>query len=228
MTIDTRSTPHLPAAYSTVHRVAGLVLAGGEGRRMGGQDKGLLPYQGVPLALHAARRLAAQACLVLISANRHLEEYRGFGYPVVQDTLPGFNGPLAGILAAMAALDTLATDGEPPAYLAVVPCDTPHFPADLVPRLLAATSGGKAIAHAAAGGRNHYACALLRTDLAADLSAYLADGGRSLRGWYERHGAATVIFADPDAFANLNSPDSLLAAEALEMRKKPQEKTQKH
>lgn len=187
--------------------VAGLVLAGGEGRRMGGLDKGLLLHHGIPLALHAARRLEEQVGRVVISANRHLEDYRRFGYPVVQDAQPGFNGPLAGILAA---LDTLATSDAPPQFLVVVPCDTPNFPADLAVCLHRALTGsGAALALAEAGGRQHYACALLRTNLAADLAAYLAGGGRSIRGWHERFATAVVPFPDPDAFANLNTAEAL-------------------
>ncbi len=108
----------------------GLVLAGGRGSRMGGVDKGLQPFDGVPLALHALRRLRLQLDDVAINANRHLDDYAAFGAPVWPDDVEGRPGPLAGFLSALVRCPT--------PWLLTVPCDTPRFPADLAERMTAA------------------------------------------------------------------------------------------
>lgn len=132
--------------------VTGLVLCGGRGQRMGGADKGLLTLRGVPLALAVAKSLSSQAGAVWLSANRNLEIYRQFGYPVYPDELdclsgsgakkafqPGDLGPLGGILSGLTHCET--------PYLACVPCDTPYFPASLVCKLREALDlSGQAIA----------------------------------------------------------------------------------
>jgi molybdopterin-guanine dinucleotide biosynthesis protein A len=112
-----------------------VVLAGGLGRRMGGADKGLIEYQGRPLIEWALAALASQVDEIFISANRNLDRYAAYGYRVLPDTLPDFPGPLAGVLAALEAVDT--------GWLLVVPCDTPHLPADLASRLLQAAQREK-------------------------------------------------------------------------------------
>ena len=115
-----------------VDQITGLILAGGQGRRLGGVDKGLQLFAGQPLVQHALRRLAPQVGRVMISANRNLEAYRQMGVPVWPDPpeLQGYQGPLAGVLAGLQACDT--------AYLVTIPCDCPRFPSDLVQRLSAA------------------------------------------------------------------------------------------
>ena len=100
--------------------ITGLILAGGRGSRMGGVDKGLQDHLGVPLALHALRRLAPQVGTVMINANRNLDVYASMGVPVWPDEIPDYAGPLAGMLAGLAHCET--------PYLATVPCDTPNFP----------------------------------------------------------------------------------------------------
>ncbi len=110
--------------------ITGLILAGGRGSRMGGVDKGMQSFRGVPLVLHALRRLAPQVDRVMINANRNLDAYRAMGVPVWSDEAPDFPGPLAGMLAGLEHCET--------PYLVTVPCDTPYFPGDLTARL----SGG--------------------------------------------------------------------------------------
>ena len=105
-------------------QVTGLILAGGRGSRMGGVDKGLQNFRGLPLAMHAMLRLAPQVGEVMINANRNLGAYESFGAPVWPDALPDFAGPLAGFLAGLERCET--------PYMVTVPCDTPLFPSDLV------------------------------------------------------------------------------------------------
>lgn len=194
---------------------AGLVLAGGEGRRMEGRDKGLQTYNAEALALRAARRLARQVPTVLISANRHLAEYRAWGYPVVQDDeRHRGRGPLAGMLAGLKA--------SPGPWLACVPCDVPHFPNDLVSRL-ARAAAGQQVVFAAAGEspppsdtlpRRHPTCCLLHRSLIEPLEHYLDAGGRRIDAWMREQAHAEVQFDEAQAFANLNTLAELQAHQA--------------
>ncbi len=204
--------------------VTGLVLAGGRGSRMGGADKGLLPLHGVPLALHAARRLQPQVGRVAINANRHLDQHAAWGLPVWPDAdTAGFLGPLAGILAGLRRCET--------PWLACVPCDSPAFPADLVARLaVGAEEAGVPLAVACAPHpapdtgtsvdpvnttasrtlRVQPVFCLLRAELAEPLATYLAGGGRKAGAWMAGLPHARVAFDrpgdDPAAFDNLNTP----------------------
>jgi molybdopterin-guanine dinucleotide biosynthesis protein A len=193
--------------------LTGLVLAGGRGSRMGGIDKGLQPYRGVPLALHALRRLQPQVGQAAISANRHLDVYRGWGVPVWPDTLPEHPGPLAGFLAGLARCDT--------AWLVCVPCDTPEWPPDLVERLGAAAARADAelalpvVRDDAGHWRPQPAFCLLRRELHDDLSAYLQAGGRKIGEWTRRRRCVEVPFPDARAFDNLNTLAELEQAQAL-------------
>jgi molybdenum cofactor guanylyltransferase len=181
--------------------VAAVVLAGGEGRRMGGVDKGLLAYQGYPLIEWVLTAVTPQVDEVVISANRNLDRYAGYGHRVLADTLPGYPGPLAGVLAA---LDAVEAD-----WLLVVPCDTPHLPADLVLRLLgAAQLEGVPLAVATDGTRVHHTCFIVRTDQRDNLAAFLARGERAVRHWQAGRASASVRF-DAACFANLNRPRDL-------------------
>ena len=187
--------------------VAGAILAGGRGRRMGGEDKGLIPFRGRPLVAHLIERLAPQVDELLISANRNLDAYQALGLPVVSDDLEGFQGPLAGILAVLRRVQR--------PWLVVVPCDTPLVPSDLVTRLLeAARRQDRPAAVVHDGRRLQPLHLLLATDLADDLSTWLDDGGRRLESWLERHQPAVADFSDqPEAFANLNTPEALAGLE---------------
>lgn len=186
----------MPAA-----ELAAVVLAGGQGRRMGGADKGLVDYRGRPLVEWVIAALVPQVGEIVISANRNLDVYAAYGRRVLPDSLPGFPGPLAGVLAA---LDAVTAD-----WLLVAPCDTPHLPADLAARLLAAAhAAGSPIAVAADDARTHHTCFVARTDLVDDLAAFLARGERAVHRWQAAHHPAVVHFAAA-GFANLNRPGDL-------------------
>jgi molybdopterin-guanine dinucleotide biosynthesis protein A len=184
-------------------RVAAVILAGGQGRRMGGVDKGLIAYQGRPLIEWTLAVLAPQVNELVISANRNLETYAAYGHRVLSDTLPDFPGPLAGVLAALHAVTA--------DWLLVVPCDTPHLPVDLAARLLgAAQRKSVPLAVAADETRVHHSCFIVRTDQRDDLTAYLARGARAVRHWQAGLASATVQF-DAACFANFNQPQDLQA-----------------
>lgn len=178
--------------------ITGLVLAGGLGRRMGGQDKGTIVFDGEPLAVRLMNRLTPQSSRVLLSANRSHDTYRGWGMEPIPDAKPGFAGPLAGIEAALVHCTT--------PLLLICPCDTPHIPENMGERLWQALSNGDHQAsHARTSERDHYLHLLLRTELAKDLSDYLDNGGRAVRHWLARLSVATASFPS-DSLANLNTP----------------------
>ena len=187
--------------------ITGLILAGGRGQRLGGIDKGLQPWRGLPLVDHALTRLAPQVREVMISANRNEPAYASRVARVLADASDDFPGPLAGILAGLRAAST--------PWLAVVPCDSPRLPPDLVERLARGVgdAAGAVVQRDRGDGtlRLEPVCCLLSRTLAEDLARYLADGGRKVEGWVARH-ATPVLFDRPDdgaAFANINTPGDL-------------------
>ena len=185
----------------------GLILAGGRATRMGGSDKGLQNFRGVPLALHTLLRLSPQVGEVLVNANRNISAYEAFGAPVWPDVLPDVPGPLAGFLTGLEHCET--------PYLVTVPCDSPLFPADLVERLAAALEAEAAdIAMAAAPEedgqlRTQPVFCLLRRELMESLVRFTQGGGRKIDAWTAQHKTAVVSFDratdDPRAFFNANT-----------------------
>lgn len=191
------------------HELTGMILAGGEGRRMGGRDKGLEPFAGLPLVGHVVKRLEGQVGELLINANRNTDAYRFFADRIVEDAEGGFKGPLMGIYSGLRAAKT--------PWLLVAPCDSPALPDDLVARMVQGI-GQHDIAVAFDGERLHPVVALLRTSLADDLAATLAEGERKIDRWYARHDWCKVDMSDcPDAFANLNTEEEKLHLEKVLM-----------
>lgn len=202
----------LPVQTGSGPRVTGLILAGGRGSRMGGQDKGLLAFRGEPLVCQVAHRLAPQVDRLMVSANRSLADYRRLGFEVTTDADPeAFHGPLAGLLAGL-----LASESE---WLAVAPCDAPMLPTDLVARLVRAAREGHAEAAYVCvpqeGGepQAHPAHCLVSRLLAASLEGALRSGQRRLMDWLDGVPALRVAFDEPSAFANVNTPEALRALE---------------
>jgi molybdopterin-guanine dinucleotide biosynthesis protein A len=188
--------------------VTGLVLAGGLGRRMGGLDKGLVPLAGRPMVEHVLAALRPQVCEVWINANRNLDRYGAYGHPVIEDSMTGYLGPLAGVLSALQRLAT--------GFLQTVPCDAPLLAPDLAARLHAACVAADAdLAVASDGTRQHPVFLLLRAGLAPALAAYLGGGGRTIDAWFEQIRTVEVAFDDePETFVNVNDPDERGRVEA--------------
>ncbi|MBU9699074.1 molybdenum cofactor guanylyltransferase MobA [Rhodobacteraceae bacterium HSP-20] len=186
-------------------RIFGAILAGGQGRRMGGADKALLPLAGRPLIAHAIDRLEPQVERLSISANGDPARLARFGLPVLPDRDTS-QGPLSGILAA---LDWAAPLGA--THLVTAPTDAPFLPPDLTPRLLLA--GDTALARSA--GNDHPTFGLWPVALRDPLRAFLASGAKtSIRAFADAQGAARADFPDDGAFSNLNTPQDLATAEA--------------
>ncbi|HEX5698137.1 MAG TPA: molybdenum cofactor guanylyltransferase MobA [Rhodoferax sp.] len=193
--------------------ITALILAGGRGSRMGGIDKGLQNFMGLPLALHTLTRLQMSGGVgqIMINANRNLAAYESFGVPVWPDVLADYAGPLAGFLTGLERCET--------PYLLTVPCDTPLLPLDLARRLAAALEAENAdVAMAAApeaGKDGHMQVrtqpvfCLLRTGLLESLVRFTQDGGRKIDAWTALHPTAVVAFDapgdDPHAFFNANT-----------------------
>ena len=189
----------------THSKITGLILAGGQSRRMQGQDKGLQMLNGQMLVAHVIARLRPQLGQVWLCANRHLSQYETFGLPVFSDESAYLGmGPLAGITSFTAHLPDEYT------HVQIAPCDTPFLPADLSARLYAAACAHNALAaypQTAEGA--HYSCALLHRSLLASAASHLNGGQRSLHGWLAQHRALAVAGFDEADFANINTSEQL-------------------
>jgi molybdopterin-guanine dinucleotide biosynthesis protein A len=195
--------------------VTGLVLAGGRGSRMGGVDKGLVPFRGRPLVAHVIDRLAPQVDEILVNANRNPGDYARFGHRVIADEIEGFAGPLAGFERGLAH-----AHGE---LVATSPCDSPFLPADLVARLRESLQlHGADLAVAKTGAQPHPVFCLMRRGVHASLRAFLASGQRKIDRWYAGLRVVEVPFDDEEeAFANVNTSQELAGLDAA-LPQKPQ------
>lgn len=186
---------------SRMTEVTGIILAGGRGSRMGGEDKGLVLYREKPLYQHVLARLQPQVGEIYISANRSLHLYQQSGLPVIVDTLPDFPGPLAGMLAALRKIKS--------EWAAFIPCDTPSVPADVVWQLWQ-KKGDAPLVWARTTERDHPTVALVHISVADELAAFLAKGERRVMQFLSQAGGHSVLFADDvDAFMNINRPEDL-------------------
>jgi molybdenum cofactor guanylyltransferase len=199
--------------------ITGIILAGGRGTRMGGVDKGLQNFNGMPLALQALMRLSPQVADVMVNANRNLSAYESFGAAVWPDASSDFAGPLSGFLVGLERCET--------PYLVTVPCDCPRFPLDLVERLSNALQEAQAdIAMVSAletqddgsqSLRTQPVFCLLRADLLESLVKFTHGGGKKIDAWTSQHKTVEVPFDkptdDPRAFFNVNTLQELQALE---------------
>lgn len=187
--------------------ITGIVLAGGLARRMGGIDKGLIPFAGKPMVTHVLDRLKPQVDEILINANREIEHYAAFGYAVVSDDIEGYAGPLAGLHRGMGAAS------HP--FVMTVPCDSPFLPTDLAERLMAGLVYYEAdIAVAKTGSQAHPVFCLCKKSLKPHLENFLQNGGRKIDTWYGTLNVVEVAFDDkPEAFANINTIEELQSLE---------------
>lgn len=197
-------------------KVTGVILAGGQGKRMtklssesntAVVEKGWVSFLGSPMINHVIKRLAPQVNEVIINANREVERYAALGYPVVQDSISGYAGPLAGLHAGMKAAKN--------AYVLTTPCDSPLLAMDLASRLsIAMLENNAEIAIAKTGEQAHPVFCLCSTDLLQHLEHYLQNGGRKFDAWYSTLNVVEVAFDDqPQAFANINTPEDLILLE---------------
>lgn len=189
-------------------KVTGVILAGGQARRMNNQDKGLVNFKGRPMISYAIAAMMPVADQLIINANRNRERYQQFGLPVVADQTDTFDGPLAGVLTAM-----IYADAD---VLVVMPCDSPLVTAEHLRKLLSTRAEqGADVAVAFDGERLHPVFMVIRTVLKNSLEAYLASGQRKLDLWLEQQNMVKADFSDtPGIFVNINSMAELSALEA--------------
>ncbi|MBU3633451.1 molybdenum cofactor guanylyltransferase MobA [Polynucleobacter sp. AP-Feld-500C-C5] len=192
--------------------ITGLILAGGRAQRMGGIDKGLIPFHQKPLIEATLTRLKPQVGSMLINANRNITKYAGYGYPVIMDETPDFSGPLAGFSVGLKACTT--------PYLMTSPCDSPLLPTDLAAKLATELEWGDyQLVYASSQEADGKVWAqpvfcLMRTDLQDSLDSFLQKGDLKIDRWFKELKSSTVIFDDARAFANINTPEELQSLEA--------------
>jgi molybdenum cofactor guanylyltransferase len=189
-------------------QVTALILAGGRGSRMGGQDKGLTPLLGKPMIEYILEQIAPQVDHVMINANRNLDKYQRYGHTVISDNLNDYQGPLAGFAAGL--------DNSPTELMITLPCDGPTLPHERVSKLLKAMQSENAdIVVAHDGKRLQPVYALLKRSLLPSLNEFLANGDRKIDLWYPKHRMTTADFSEvTEAFNNVNTPQQQAEEEA--------------
>ncbi len=187
--------------------ITGLILAGGRAQRMGGIDKGLIPFLGKPLIESVIAKLKPQVQTIIINANRNITKYASYGYPVIMDEQPDFSGPLAGFSVALKHCKT--------SYLLTSPCDSPLLPSNLAESLIAEMERGDfQLVYASSKEADGKIWAqpvfcLMRSNLQESLSSFLSKGDLKIDRWFKELRSSTVIFEDPQVFANVNTPEEL-------------------
>lgn len=206
---------------SKLESIAGVILAGGLSRRMGGGDKGLLDVGGTRLIGRVIDSVRPQVSHLAINANGPPDRFFEFGLPVIEDPIDGFVGPLAGVLAGMRWAETLAADVS---HLLTVSSDAPFLPDDLAEQLrqTAKAAPDGAIVLAASDGQVHPVIGLWPVRHADDLESALKEGVRKVLRWTDRHGTVQAAFepqhigaARVDPFFNANTPEELQEARDL-------------
>ena len=191
--------------------ITGLILAGGRAQRMGGIDKGLIPFHGKPLIESAIAKLKSQTQSLIINANRNITKYASYGYPVIMDETPDFSGPLAGFSVGLKACKT--------PYLLTSPCDSPLLPSNLAELLAAEMEQGNFdLVYASSKEADGKVWAqpvfcLMRANLKEPLANFLLKGDLKIDHWFKELRSSTVIFEDPRFFANVNTPEELKSLE---------------
>ena len=197
----------------TANQITGLILAGGRAQRMGGIDKGLIPFHGKPLIESTITRLKPQVGTILINANRSITKYSHYGYPVLMDETPDFSGPLAGFSVGQKHCKS--------PYLLTSPCDSPLLPTDLAEKM-AGELEGKNLELVFASSKeddgkiwSQPVFCLMRRDLKDSLDTFLSKGDLKIDRWFKELRSGTVVFENAQAFANVNTPEELAALEEV-------------
>jgi len=197
----------------TSEHITGLILAGGRAQRMGGIDKGLIPFQGKALIESAIGRLKPQVSTILINANRSITKYSHYGYPVVMDETPDFSGPLAGFSVGLKHCKT--------PYLLTSPCDSPLLPVDLAKKMAVQLENNDLELVFASSKEDdgkiwsQPVFCLMKSDLQDSLAAFLCKGDLKIDRWFKELRSGTVVFENPQAFANVNTPEELADLEKV-------------
>ena len=187
--------------------ITGIILAGGQARRMGGEDKGLIQLAQKPMIEYVLNAIESQVDDIIINANRNQTVYERYGYPVVADQIEGYCGPLAGMASGLQAAKT--------PFVVTVPCDSPLIPDDLVQKLYSTLQDEDAeICTALSNGRLQPVFTVMKTEVLPSMLEFLNNGERKIDKWFEQHRLAIADFSEqPDTFININSVEELTALE---------------
>ena len=197
----------------TANQITGLILAGGRAQRMGGIDKGLIPFHGKPMIESTITRLKPQVSTILINANRSITKYAHYGYPVLMDQTPDFSGPLAGFSIGLKHCKT--------PYLLTSPCDSPLLPMDLAEKMAVELEDNNLelvfASSKEADGKiwSQPVFCLMKNSLQDSLDTFLSKGDLKIDRWFKELRSGTVIFENAQAFANVNTPEELTALEKV-------------
>ena len=197
----------------TPQDITGLILAGGRAQRMGGIDKGLISFHGKPLIESAIDRLQPQVGTILINANRSITKYSHYGYPVLMDETPDFSGPLAGFSVGLKHCKTT--------YLLTSPCDSPLLPNDLAEKMGTELEKNNLELVFASSKENdgkiwsQPVFCLMKSSLKDSLDVFLCKGDLKIDRWFKELRSGTVVFENPQVFANVNTPEELAALEKV-------------
>ena len=197
----------------TANQITGLILAGGRAQRMGGIDKGLIPFHGKPMIESTITRLKPQVSTILINANRSITKYAHYGYPVLMDQTPDFSGPLAGFSIGLKHCKT--------PYLLTSPCDSPLLPMDLAEKMAVELEDSNLelvfASSKEADGKiwSQPVFCLMKNSLQDSLDAFLSKGDLKIDRWFKELRSGTVVFENAQAFANVNTPEELTALEKV-------------
>ena len=192
-------------------KITGLILAGGRAQRMGGIDKGLIPFHGKPLIESSISRLKPQVSAIIINANRNITKYACYGYPVIMDETPDFSGPLAGFSIGLKHCKT--------PYLLTTPCDSPLLPTDLAEKMVGELElKNLDLVYASsreADGKvwSQPVFCLMKANLQDSLNHFLGKGDLKIDHWFKDLKAGTVVFENARGFANVNTPEELATLE---------------
>ena len=189
--------------------ITAVILAGGQGRRLDGSDKGLVLLKQKPIIEHILEKLSKQVSKLMINANRNLDIYQSYNFQVVIDVLSDYQGPLAGFSVAMENASTT--------HIVTLPCDAPFVEADYIQRLINAAKDDLSIVVAHDGDRIQPVHALIPVKYLDSLGEFLASGERKIDIWYAKHGFVTADFSDSVLmFKNINTKEQLQELEALD------------
>jgi molybdenum cofactor guanylyltransferase len=193
--------------------ITAIILAGGQARRMGGQDKGLIHLAQKPMIEYVLNAIQPQVDDIIINANRNQAIYKAYGFPVVADQIEGYCGPLAGMASGLQAAKT--------PFVVTVPCDSPLIPDDLVQKLYSTLQDEDAeICTAHSSGRMQPVFTLMKTEVLPSMLEFLNNGERKIDKWFEKHHLAIADFSDQaETFININSEEELTAIE-LKLKQK--------
>ena len=187
--------------------ITGIILAGGQARRMGGQDKGLIELAHKPMIEYVLNSIEPQVDDIIINANRNQAVYGRYGFAVVADQIGGYCGPLAGMASGLQAAKT--------PFVVTVPCDSPLIPDDLVQKLYSTLQDEDAeICTALSNGRLQPVFTVMKTEVLSSMLDFLNNGERKIDKWFEQHRLAIADFSEqPDTFININSAEELAEIE---------------